>query len=210
MAIRALDALHLASVEFLRAQGQRLSLASDDEFGLPEELVSPEDVLKAIPQEIDHHDPDLPVPVDDGPARPRPVAMKLAQMRPASLGALEVPGEHRVAVHTRGGRTRRGTVKDIDLAKSQFSLVPQGGGEAESIYHAEVKAIFFMLAPGEKYGDGDGGKVRVTFADGRTIEGMRDGADAKHGFFLVPIDAAKTNTRRIYIAREACAEIKDG
>src|SRR5205823_6285409 len=48
------------------------SLAGDDEFGPPEALASPEDVLKAIPQEIDHHDPDLPVPVDDGPARPRP------------------------------------------------------------------------------------------------------------------------------------------
>jgi len=38
---------------------------------------------------------------------------------------------------------------------------------------------------------------------------MRDGADARHGFFLVPIDAARTNTRRIYIAREATSSIKD-
>ena len=67
-----------------------------------------------------------------------------------------------------------------------------------------------MLAPGEPAHAGDGGKVRVTFADGRVIEGIRDGADAKHGFFLVPLDAARTNTRRIYVAREATSDIKDG
>ena len=106
-------------------------------------------------------------------------------MKPLGIGVLEVHGEHRVAVHTRGGRTRRGSVKDIDLSKSQFALVPQGGGAAEPIYHAEVKAVFFMLPPGEKPKPPDGGKVRVTFADGRSIEGYRDGADAKHGFFAV-------------------------
>ena len=112
-------------------------------------------------------------------------------------------GEHRVAVHTRGGRTLRGTLRDVDLSKSQFPFLPQGGREAESIFHSDVKAIFFMLAPGEKPHAGEGGKVRVTFADGRVIEGTREGADAKHGFFLVPTDAARTNTRRIYVAREA-------
>ena len=30
------------------------------------------------------------------------------------------------------------------------------------------------------------------------------------GFFLVPTDAARTNTRRIYIARDATSDIKDG
>jgi hypothetical protein len=110
----------------------------------------------------------------------------------------------------RAGGTRRGTLRDVDLAKSSFALFPQGGGEPESLYHAEVKAIFFMLAPGEKAKAPDGKKVVVTFADGRTIEGHRDGVDAKHGFFLVPSDAARTNTRRIYVAREATSDIKDG
>ena len=40
-------------------------------------------------------------------------------------------------------------------------------------------------------------------------QGVRDGVDAKHGFFLVPLDA-RTNTRRIYVAREATSDIKDG
>jgi hypothetical protein len=181
-------------------------LAGDDEDpGPPQDLDSPEEVLRPLP--IDHEDPDLPAAVDE-PARNKR-AQPLAAFKPAGLGALEVSGEHRVAVHTRGGRTLRGTLRDVDLSKSQFPLVPQGGGEAETIYHSDVKAVFFMLAPGEKGQAGDGAKVRVTFADGRSIEGVRAGADAKHGFFLVPMDAARTNIRRIYVAREAINDIKE-
>jgi hypothetical protein len=178
--------------------------AAYDELGAPEELASPEEVLR--PVAIDHDDPDLPAPTGE-PARTR--AQPLASLRPNAVNALEMQGEHRVAVHTRGGRTLRGTMRDIDLSKSQFPLIPQGGGEPEPIYRSDVKAIFFMLAPGEPPHAGDGAKVRVTFSDGRVIEGVRDGVDAKHGFFLVPLDAARTNTRRIYVAREATSEIKD-
>jgi hypothetical protein len=178
---------------------------NDDDMGAPEELASPEEVLR--PVAIDHDDPDLPEATGE-PARTR--AQPLAAFRPTAVNAMAVDGEHRVAVHTRGGRTLRGTMRDVDLSKSQFPLTPQGGSEPETIYRAEVKAIFFMLAPGEPPHAGDGGKVKVTFADGRMIEGVRDGADAKHGFFLVPLDAARTNTRRIYVAREATSDIKDG
>jgi len=182
-------------------------LAGDDEDpGPPQDLDSPEEVLR--PLAIDHEDPDLPA-VDERARPPNKRAQPLAAFKPAGLGALEVSGEHRVAVHTRGGRTLRGTLRDVDLSKSQFPLVPQGGGEPETIYHSDVKAIFFMLAPGEKGQAGDGAKVRVTFADGRSIEGIRDGADAKHGFFLVPLDAARTNIRRIYVAREATSDVKE-
>ena len=178
--------------------------AADDYLGAPEELASPEEVLR--PVAIDHDDPDLPEPTGE-PARTR--AQPLAAFRPTTMNALEMQGEHRVAVHTRGGRTLRGTMRDIDLSKSQFPLIPQGGGEPEPIYRSDVKAISFMLAPGEPPQAGDGAKVRVTFSDGRVIEGVRDGVDAKHGFFLVPLDA-RTNTRRIYVAREATSDIKDG
>ncbi|MCA1825896.1 MAG: hypothetical protein LC689_03020, partial [Myxococcales bacterium] len=180
-----------------------MSSGDEDHIGPPEKLASPEAFLKPV----EHDDPNLLVPVEEPPPPPKAA---IAAFKPIGLGALVVEGEHRVAVHTRGGRTRRGSIKDIDLSKSQFPLLPQGGGAAEPVYHAEVKAVFFMLAPGEKLGNPEGGKVRVTFADGRTIEGHRDGPDAKHGFFLIPLDAAKTNTRRIYIARDACSEIKDG
>ncbi len=182
-------------------------LGGDDEDpGPPQDLDSPEEVLR--PLAIDHEDPDLPA-VDERARPPNKRAQPLAAFKPAGLGALEVSGEHRVAVHTRGGRTLRGTLRDVDLSKSQFPLAPQGGGEPETIYHSDVKAIFFMLAPGEKGQAGDGAKVRVTFADGRSIEGVRDGADAKHGFFLVPLDAARTNIRRIYVAREAISDVKE-
>lgn len=195
-----------AARELFGSVGLGQSLSGDDEnLGPPEELQSPEDVLKPVDP---HDDPDLLVPVDEA-APPRPRAT-LAVLRPANAGALEVFGEHRVAVHTRGGRTLRGTIRDIDLAKPQFPLQPQGGGNTETIYHSDVKVIFFMLAPGEKPKAGDGAKVRVTLSDGRVIDGNRDSPDAKHGFFLVPGDAARTNTRRIYVAREATNEIKDG
>jgi hypothetical protein len=45
--------------------------------------------------------------------------------------------------------------------------------------------------------------------DGRTIEGARDGAEDASGFFLVPSDASRTTTRRIFVAREATQEIRE-
>jgi hypothetical protein len=148
-----------------------------------------------------HDHPDLLVPVDeDAP--------------PMASGGLArattvVSGEHRVAIHTRAGRTRRGSVTDLDLARSEFALQPQGGGSTEIVPHAEVKAIFFMLAPGEPPVAPDGGKLRVTFSDGRSIEGHRDGGEGPQGFFLVPVDAQRTNTKRIYVARGAVAHLTD-
>lgn len=178
------------------------SLAGDDDLTAAETPAGEEK-----PVVLSDDDADLLVPIDDD--SPAPKAQPLAQFSPVSLSPLEVSGEFRVAVHTRGGRTVRGSVKDIDLAKSSFLLSPQGGGDYETVYHSDVKAIFFMLAPNEKAQQGDGKKVRVTFADGRTVDGQRDGGEAKHGFFIVPLDAQRTNTRKIYIAREATSDVKE-
>jgi small nuclear ribonucleoprotein (snRNP)-like protein len=182
------------------------SLSGDDDVAGPDVagpdvLADSEDVLTPLDP---HDDPDLPVALDDA----EPPSMPLAALRPATADALEVSGEHRVAVHTRGGRTLRGTVRDVNLSRPQFALQPQGGGSTETIYHSDVKVIFFMLPPGEKVKAAEGGHVRVKLSDGRIIEGGRDGADARHGFFLVPGDAARTNTRRIYVARDAADEIE--
>ena len=148
-----------------------------------------------------HDHPDLPAPVDaDAPP------MASGRGRPAGT---VVVGEHRVAIHTRAGRTRRGSVTDLDLSRSQFALQPQGGGSTELLPHGEVKAIFFMLAPGEPPTVPDGGKLRVTFSDGRSIEGHRVGEEGPRGFFLVPLDAHKTNTKRIYVARAAVAHLTE-
>jgi len=148
-----------------------------------------------------HDHPDLLVPVDE---HAPPMASG-----GAGRAATIVAGEHRVAIHTRAGRTRRGSVTDLDLARPQFALQPQGGGSTEILPHADVKAIFFMLAPGEPPVTPDGPKVRVTFSDGRSVEGHRDGGDGPQGFFLVPVDAQKTNTRRIYVALAAVAHLTD-
>jgi hypothetical protein len=147
-------------------------------------------------------DPDLLVPVED--ATP-PMGVMPIDAAPAPV----VPGEQRVAIHTRAGQTRRGTVTDLDLSQAQIPLEPQGGGSTETIDHGELKAIFFMLAPGEKAEPGLGQAVRVTFSDGRAIEGHREGDESRDGFFLVPLDAQRTNTRRIYVARDAVSEIVD-
>jgi hypothetical protein len=146
-----------------------------------------------------HDHPDLPAPVNaDAPP--------MASGGRAHAGSV-VPGEHRVAIHTRGGRTLRGSVTDLDLARSQFPLQPQGGGSTELVPHAQVKAIFFMLAPGEPPTVPDGGRVRVTLSDARSIEGHRDGEEGPQGFFVVPVNAQKTNTKRIYVSRAAVAAL---
>jgi len=147
-----------------------------------------------------HDHPDLLVPVNED-------APPMATGAPSAVSV--VRGEHRVAIHTRGGQTRRGSVTDLDLARPQFALQPQGGGSTELVPHTEVKAIFFMLAPGEPLIEPAGGKVRVTFSDGRTLEGHRAGGGGPQGFFLVPLDAQKTNTKRIYVARDAVAALVD-
>jgi hypothetical protein len=175
------------------------TLAGEDDFGLDTgagQGPSGDAAHEAPPIDLD--DENLLVPIDE----PEP------ERGPVPTGLLAIPGEHRVAVHTRAGRTRRGVVRDIDLAAESFLLLPQAGGPPELIHASEVKAIFFMLQPGERPGPGDGHQLRVTFEDGRTIEGVRDGVEAPDGFFLVPGDAARTNTRRIFIARAAVQELR--
>ncbi len=178
--------------------------APDAQAGSPFAPLAPGASLSAddpvVTDHVDHSldDADLPVPIYEPES-----ALPTSQ--------LAVSGEHRVAIHTRAGRTRRGVVKDIDLTGRGFALEPQSGtGAPESVQAAEVKAIFFMLRAGEKPAPGTGAKVRVTFEDGRTIEGQREGADAPEGFFLVPSDAARTNTRRIFVARAAVQDLREG
>ena len=204
------------AASFLRPAGEA---ANDEPAGEPVSLLYPPgDLDPALQPVMDptlqpmtdgesvvmlnpHDHPDLLVPVDED-------APPMASGGPARATTV-VAGEHRVAIHTRGGRTRRGSVTDLDLGRREFALQPQGGGSTEMVPHAEVKAIFFMLAPGEPPVAPDGGKLRVTFSDGRSIEGHRDGGEGPQGFFLVPLDAQKTNTKRIYVARAAVAHLTD-
>jgi hypothetical protein len=188
--------------------------AAQELFGIVPEggSLSEEDENELPDAEVE--DPDLPVAIEEE-AAPEASAQAEADGHagpPEQDGTgrvgLVVPGEHRVAVHTRGGGTRRGVVRDVDLSQAWFTLAPQGGGPEEAVQHDEVKAIFFMLPPGAPPQGGGAAQLRVTFADGRTIEGERDGSEDERGFFMVPTDAARTNTWRIYVARDAIADIR--
>jgi hypothetical protein len=156
-------------------------------------------------QELAPGDEDLLVPID--PSEETATTPIPPEAPPPGAGELWVPGEHRVAVQTREGGTRRGIVRNVDLSASSFPLLPQGGRSAVQVPAAEVKAIFFMLGPGEKLAPAGGARIRVMFLDGRTIEGTRDSGDAPKGFFLVPSDAARTSTRRVFVARDATKSV---
>jgi len=170
----------------------------------------PEFAPLAAGESLAAEDEEAPRPIDEAEAASllRPVEESGAGTSSGTAVPGEiVSGEHRVAIQARGGRTRRGSVTDLDLSHAQFALQPQGGGAVEIVAHSELKAIFFMLAPGETAPAPSGRKVRVTFSDGRAIEGHRDEADLRQGFFLIPLDAQKMNTKRIYVAKGAVASV---
>ncbi|HTP50615.1 MAG TPA: hypothetical protein VMK42_07955 [Anaeromyxobacteraceae bacterium] len=120
-----------------------------------------------------------------------------------------VSGEHRVVMHTVEGQVLRGAIRDVDLVDAEVPLV-QPSGDTVDIAASRVKAIFFMLAPGETPPASLGTKVRVTFGDGRQVAGMSpDYSAGAVGFFVVPIDT-RTNTGRIWVYRKAARQISVG
>jgi hypothetical protein len=118
-----------------------------------------------------------------------------------------VAGTHRVVVHTLEGLVKRGVLEDTDLDGPFLALAAQPGAEAESLATEKVKAIFFMLAPGEKPPPAEGKKVRVTFRDGRQVAGFSpDYRETGVGFFMIPGDT-RTNTGRIWVYRSAVRQV---
>jgi hypothetical protein len=70
-----------------------------------------------------------------------------------------------------------------------------------------VRAIFFMLSPGESAPEATGVRVRVTFRDGRQVAGFSPDYDPEAiGFFMVPADT-RTNTARIWVYRAAVRQV---
>ncbi len=141
------------------------------------------------------------------PGNPRPPAASLFDHSGlvAGTGALDpvkVRGEHRVILHTVEGQVKRGVLRDADLNAELIEL-ELSPGSTEKLLRTRVKALFFMLAPGEKPAAGGGDKLRVTFKDGRQVSGFsKDYKSASVGFFVVPADS-RTNTARIFIFRSA-------
>jgi hypothetical protein len=116
--------------------------------------------------------------------------------------AVQISGEHRVILHTVEGQVKRGVLRDADLAAELISL-ELAPGSVEKLNRSRVKALFFMLAAGEKPKQGQGDKLRVTFKDGRQVSGFSsDYKGSNIGFFVVPADS-RTNTARIFIFRSA-------
>ncbi len=130
----------------------------------------------------------------------------LAEEPGAPRGRL-VPGLHRVVLHTVEGQVMRGLLQDPDLLAAAVALSPQPSAPPEPVAADRLRAIFFMLSPGEKAPDPAGLKVRVTFRDGRQVAGFsRDYDPEAAGFFMVPAES-RTNTARIWIYRSAVRQV---
>ncbi len=164
---------------------------SSESAGWPTPSTDPT-LMSATPLQAQSGEEDLPVPVPEAERRPVTIG------RPAFLSI-----EPRVVVHTLAGRVKRGTLREPDLERPELRLSPQTGGAEERISLTEVKAVFFMLEPGEVPPEKPGGRVRITLSDGRQLDGFRESDGPKGGVFLVPLDAARTNTRAIFVCGDA-------
>ena len=112
-----------------------------------------------------------------------------------------------MVLHTVDGQVKRGLLVDAALDAVELALVPQGPGAPEIVATDNVKAIFFMLAPGEKSATPEGKKVRVTFRDGRQVAGYSpDYVEGTIGFFMIPADT-RTNTGRIWVYQLAVRQV---
>ncbi len=125
----------------------------------------------------------------------------------AGAPGVSVPGSHRVVLHTVDGQVKRGLLVDALLDAPLLPLQPQGPGAPEELPTDAIKAIFFMLAPGEKAPSPEGKKVRVTFRDGRQVAGFSpDYQEGLVGFFMIPADT-RTNTGRIWVYQSAVKSV---
>jgi hypothetical protein len=141
-----------------------------------------------------------------GPVEPPSAAFDRSGVSNQVDGPIQVPGDHRVILHTLEGGVKRGSLHDADLTASQVAL-ETAPGTIERVSRERVKAIFFMLAPGSRSPPPAGAKVRVTFRDGRQVAGFSDDHAALNtGFFVVPADN-RTNTERIFIYRHSISTV---
>jgi hypothetical protein len=176
-----------------------------------------EDILEELPPEPLHPAEEAPiaaavppVPFDLGEVTaPLPDFAAQAPRDPPPPSPTRLPGPHRVVVHTVEGHVKRGVLEDVDLGATSFALAQPDAG-AEVIATDQVKAIFFMLAPGERPPAVDGQRVRVTFRDGRQVAGFSpDYREGATGFFMVPADT-RTNTGRIWVYATAVKTVAVG
>jgi len=153
--------------------------------------------------------PAFPVPARTPPMPAAAVAAEPVQPEAPAPPPSHVSGEHRVVLHTIEGQVLRGAIRDADLAAPAIPVV-QPNGDTVDVAANRLKALFFMLDPGEAAPAALGTKVRVTFGDGRQVGGMSpDYSPGAPGFFVVPVES-RTNTGRIWVYRAAVRQISVG
>jgi hypothetical protein len=128
---------------------------------------------------------------------------------PMVLNPSFIEGDHRVVIHTLEGQVHRGTVHNLDLQEDALAVQQQDGRSVE-LPTRRLKAVFFVLSPGEKPLPSRGERVQVTFRDGRQVVGYSDDhANGEACFFVVPADG-RTNTARVYVFRGGVQSITTG
>ena len=132
------------------------------------------------------------------------------EIEPVALttsGAGRVSGTQRVVIHMLDGQVLRGSLTGADLEAPELELETGAPGAVDQVFSAGVKAIFFMLAPGEQPPAAQGKRVRVTFRDGRQVAGLSpDYREEQVGFFVIPTDS-RTNTGRIWVYQAAVKQV---
>jgi hypothetical protein len=204
--------------------GAPAELALEGEEDLP--TIDGDDILEEIVEDIADEGPaGAAVHVSEAPglappARPEPPRAVTgpgpldAALAPRSEGTpvggvpeSRIDGAHRVVVHTVEGQVRRGVLEAADLEAPSLALHLQPGAAPEWIETDTVKAVFFMLAAGDRPPTPEGKRVRVTFADGRQIAGFSpEYREDRAGFFMIPADT-RTNTGRIWVYRAAVRQV---
>ncbi len=170
----------------------------------------PEETLQPLLDLVDEVEPPRAAPPPPVEPTPSPAQATAAVFGPPMmLNPSFVEGDHRVVIHTLEGQVHRGTVHDLDLQEEALA-VQQPDGRSVELPTRRLKAVFFVLSPGEKPLPGRGERVQVTFRDGRQVVGYSDDhATGEPGFFVVPSDA-RTNTARVYVFRGGVQSITTG
>jgi len=189
------------------------------ELGQAEEIDIPPEISAAYdlpPRATPALDFDAPPPAPFEPPTVEPgisfetAAEREPEIEPVALapsGAALVTGTQRVVIHTLDGLVLRGTLTDADLQAPELELETGAPGAVERVSTGGVKAIFFMMAPGEQPPVAQGKRVRVTFRDGRQVAGFSPGyREDLVGFFVVLADS-RTNTGRIWVYQAAVKQV---
>ena len=190
--------------------GEPISLDDLDaavEIDVPSETASAHDAPPPASAPVSF---DAPAEGHDEPASspPEAAALPAPEVAPAEArtGGV-VSGAHRVVIHTLDGLVLRGTLTNADLEEPELELDSGTPGATTPVGTAGIKAIFFMLAPGEEPQAPLGKRVRVTFRDGRQVAGFSpDYREGGVGFFMFPADT-RTNTGRIWVYQAAVKQV---